>query len=67
MRILVVATVTPFLHGGADHHINGLYQALQERGHDTELLRLPFVFHPEKSIQNSMKYCEELDLSSPNA
>jgi len=31
MKILVTANTVPFLHGGADYHINGLTERAAER------------------------------------
>lgn len=66
MKILVAATITPFLHGGADNHIHGLVRALKEAGHSTELLRLPFKFEPATDVERSMDYAAGLDMNNPN-
>lgn len=66
MRILLTANITPFLHGGADYHINGLHQALRQAGFETELLRFPFRFSPGQDILNLMDYCSSLDMNTPN-
>lgn len=66
MRILVTANLTPFLHGGADYHIEGLVTALRTHGHEVECLRLPFQFHPLREIERLMDFCANLDLASPN-
>lgn len=66
MNIIVAANITPFLRGGADFHINGLVAALREQGHDVDLIRLPFFFHPLSAIGGQMDYCAQLDLSCPN-
>ncbi|MBS1187383.1 MAG: glycosyl transferase group 1 [Burkholderiaceae bacterium] len=66
MRILIAATVTPFLHGGADYHIQGLLNALLEAGHEAELLRLPFRFEPEEDVLRTMSYAGQLDMAKPN-
>jgi glycosyltransferase involved in cell wall biosynthesis len=66
MKILVAATITPFIHGGADNHIHGLVRALNEAGHNTELLRLPFKFEPASDVERSMDYATGLDLNNPN-
>lgn len=66
MRILLTANITPFLQGGADYHINGLHNALQQSGFETELIRLPFKFNPLEDIQDLMGYCAGLDMNRPN-
>ncbi len=66
MKVLVSATLVPFMHGGAEYHIAGLAQALREHGHEVELLRLPFRFSPERDIHELMRYVETLDMAAPN-
>lgn len=66
MRILLNATLVPFMRGGADYHIEGVANALREHGHEVELLRLPFRFSPESDIRHLMDYVESLDMSAPN-
>lgn len=66
MRILLNATLVPFMRGGADYHIEGVSRALREHGHEVELLRLPFRFSPEADIQSVMDYVDTLDMSAPN-
>lgn len=66
MNIIVTASQTPFIGGGALNHIQGLVGALQRDGHRVELVRFPFQFQPEASIQALMRHCESLDLSRPN-
>ncbi|HAA46068.1 MAG: group 1 glycosyl transferase [Halomonas sp. 54_146] len=66
MRILLNATLVPFMRGGADYHIEGVSKALREHGHEVELLRLPFRFSPENDIRHLMDYVESLDMSAPN-
>lgn len=66
MRLLVSATLVPFMRGGADYHIEELTRALRDHGHEVELLRLPFRFQPEADIQALMEYVETLDMTAPN-
>jgi len=66
MRVLVTANITPFLHGGADYHIEGLTNALEAQGHETVCLRLPFNYHRPQDIDALMAFCDGLDLNQPN-
>ncbi|MFC7419992.1 glycosyltransferase family 4 protein [Iodobacter arcticus] len=66
MRIMLAANITPFLHGGADYHIQGTADALTAAGCQVEILRLPFTFSPEQSILDLMQWCKTLDLNQPN-
>ena len=66
MKILVTANLVPFMHGGASYHIAGVVRALQQAGHDVELLRLPFRFSPEQDIVRAMEHAASLDFVRPN-
>lgn len=66
MRLLLTANLAPFLHGGADYHIHGLFNALQRHGFAVELVRFPFKFSPLSDIRHLMGYCGGLELNSPN-
>ncbi|MEJ2793802.1 glycosyltransferase family 4 protein [Iodobacter sp. LRB] len=66
MRVMLAANITPFLHGGADYHIQGTANALAAAGCHVEILRLPFTFTPEQSILDLMQWCKKLDLNQPN-
>ncbi|NEX17196.1 MAG: glycosyl transferase [Halochromatium sp.] len=66
MRVLVTANITPFLHGGADYHIEGLTRALQAQGHEALCLRFPFNYHRPQDINALMQFCDGLDLNQPN-
>ncbi len=66
MRILVTANLAPFMYGGADYHVNGLVAALRGRGHEVELLRLPFRFDPPAEVERLMDFCAASELARPN-
>lgn len=66
MKVVVTANIVPFMHGGADYHIEGLSAALQNAGHEVELVRFPFRFSPEADIARLMEFCEHSDFSAPN-
>lgn len=66
MRILVAANHVPFLHGGAELHVQGLVMALQQAGHVVETLRLPFCFNPEADVHRAMDHAASLDMTQPN-
>lgn len=66
MRILVTANHVPFIHGGGEYHMQNLHEQLQQRGHQVELLRIPFKFQPESDVQRAMDFCEGYDFNMPN-
>lgn len=66
MKLLVTACQVPFMHGGADYHIDGVTDALRRAGHQVEQVRFPFKFNPTRSIEELMAHCEQQDFSEFN-
>lgn len=66
MKLLVTACQVPFMHGGADYHIDGVTNALRRAGHQVEQVRFPFKFSPTSSIEALMQHCEQQDFSAFN-
>ncbi len=66
MRILIPSVQTPFIKGGAFYHIAGLREALRLKGHDAEVVTLPFKFFPESYISDIMDVWSRLDFNSFN-
>ena len=66
MNIIVTANAVPFIHGGADYHIEGLVEELRIRGHKVESIRFPFQFSPNSEVTNLMAFCESQNYICPN-
>jgi glycosyltransferase involved in cell wall biosynthesis len=66
MNIIVTANTVPFIHGGADYHIEGLIEELKVRGHNVESIRFPFRFNPNTELTNLMQFCESQRYTCPN-
>ncbi len=66
MRILVTASLAPFIHGGGERHVDNLCAALRACDHEVALLRLPFKFSPESDIERLMAFCDGYDVTAPN-
>ena len=66
MNIIVTANAVPFIHGGADYHIEGLVEELRIRGHKVESIRFPFQFNPNSEVTNLMAFCESQNYICPN-
>ena len=66
MNIIVTANAVPFIHGGADYHIEGLVEELRIRGHKVESIRFPFQFSPSSEVTNLMAFCESQNYICPN-
>lgn len=56
VRIALVSSIVPFVHGGARNIVDWLALALQERGHETEIISLPFDESPDQIISQMATY-----------
>src|SRR5262245_3919883 len=65
-RILICATQVPFARGGAELLVEGLRDALRERGHTVDVVSLPFAWQPHELIGRAALAWRLLDLSSVN-
>jgi glycosyltransferase involved in cell wall biosynthesis len=65
-RILICATQVPFVRGGAELLVDGLRDALRERGHTVDVVALPFQWHPPERIAESALAWRMLDISQVN-
>src|SRR5688500_13857678 len=65
-RILICSTQVPFVRGGAELLVEGLRDALCERGHTVDLVSLPFAWQPHELIGRSALAWRLLDLTSVN-
>ena len=66
MNVIFTANAVPFIHGGADYHIEGLIEELRIRGHKVESIRFPFQFNPKFEVTNLMAFCESQNYTCPN-
>ena len=65
-RILICATQVPFVRGGAELLVDGLRDALRERGHRVDVVSLPFAWQPHELIGRAALAWRLLDLRSVN-
>ncbi len=66
-RILICSTHVPFVRGGAELLVDGLRDALRERGHTVDVVSLPFAWQPHDRIGPSALAWRLLDLTNVNA
>ena len=64
--ILVCEAQVPFVRGGAEFHVRELVRQLQQRGHDAELVSIPFKWYPKSEILPHAAAWRMLDLSESN-
>src|SRR3712207_4180593 len=62
MRILVCTTQVPFARGGTETLSEGLRDALTQRGHEAEIVALPFAWTPRPNIMHGALAWRLLDL-----
>jgi glycosyltransferase involved in cell wall biosynthesis len=62
MRIAVCAPQVPFVHGGAEIVSERLVQQLRERGHEAELVTVPFKWYPGARVLTQAFLWRLLDL-----
>jgi hypothetical protein len=65
-RILVADAHVPFVTGGAELHVRSLIEVLRHRGHDADLVALPFRSQPKEELLAQAAAWRLLDLSSSN-
>jgi len=65
-KILVLEAQVPFVHGGAEVHVRELLRELRARGHDAELVSVPFKWYPKDEIMPHAAAWRLLDLSESN-
>ena len=56
----------PFVTGGAELHVRSLIDVLRQRGHDVDLIALPFRSQPKEELLAQAAAWRLLDLSSSN-
>lgn len=49
-RIAVCAAQVPFVHGGAEIHVNSLARELRARDYDVDIVQLPFKWYPRQEL-----------------
>jgi glycosyltransferase involved in cell wall biosynthesis len=65
-RIIVADAHVPFVTGGAELHVRSLIDVLRQRGHDVDLVALPFRSQPKDELLAQAAAWRLLDLSSSN-
>ncbi|SHI06831.1 glycosyltransferase [Marivita hallyeonensis] len=63
MRIGVLRTQVPFVHGGAERHAANLVAALNQYGHEATEITLPFKWYPGEVLADHILAARMHDLS----
>ena len=62
MKILLTTTQAPFITGGAEFHAKNLKDALNRRGHEAEIVTIPFMDSPPELIEDHILAARMLDM-----
>ncbi len=65
-RILICATQVPFVRGGAEYLVDGLRDALRERGFAVDVVSLPFNWRPIERVTQTALAWRMLDITHVN-
>jgi glycosyltransferase involved in cell wall biosynthesis len=64
MRVVVANNMTPFIHGGAEELANRLVRGIAARGHEVELIRIPFRWAPYALIPKQVAIARQVRVDS---
>jgi len=66
MRIAIATVQVPFITGGAEILAETLREALISRGHEAEIVTIPFKWYPVETLLNCMLMGRMMDLTEVN-
>ncbi|MDD4348684.1 MAG: glycosyltransferase family 4 protein [Opitutales bacterium] len=66
MKILLATTQAPFMTGGAEIHADTLLDVLRKKGHQADIIRLPFFWDPPERIIDSALAARMIDAGACN-
>lgn len=66
MKIAIATVQVPFIRGGAEILVEMLRDELRKRGHQADIVTIPFKWYPMETMINSMMMGRMMDLSEVN-
>lgn len=66
MKIAIAMVQVPFIKGGAEIHARMLCDELKKRGHEADIITIPFKWYPVESLFDCMLAGRMLDLTEVN-
>lgn len=66
MRILISTVQVPFVDGGAETLARSVKKVLISKGHEAEIVSIPFKWYPPERIHEHVLACRLLDLQEAN-
>ncbi len=64
--IVVCQAQVPFVHGGAELHVQGLVEHLRRRGYRAECASVPFKWYPKEELLTQIAAWRMVDVSESN-
>lgn len=66
MKIAIAMVQVPFITGGAELHAQMLRDELRKRGHQAEIVTIPFKWYPPRTLMDCMMMGRMMDLTETN-
>ena len=66
MRVAIAMVQVPFITGGAEIHAEMLKNELKKRGHQVDIVTIPFKWYPWETLVNCMTMGRLMDLTEVN-
>jgi glycosyltransferase involved in cell wall biosynthesis len=66
MKVAIASVQVPFITGGAELHAMMLCNELKKRGHQADIITIPFKWYPTTTLLNCMVVGRMMDLSEVN-
>lgn len=67
MKVVILNSQVPFVWGGAEYLADSLQQKLRAHGHDAEVVKIPFKWHPPEILPRQILACRMIDLRAAEA
>lgn len=66
MKVAIATVQVPFIRGGAEIHAEMLRDELKKRGHQADIITIPFKWYPTSTLLDCMLMGRSIDLSEVN-
>lgn len=66
MKVAIAMVQVPFIKGGAEIHAEMLCNELKKRGHEADIITIPFKWYPNETLIDSMVMGRMMDLTEVN-
>lgn len=66
MKIGILTVQVPFIRGGAEIHAESLRDELRKRGHEADIITVPFKWYPPETIIDTIMVARMIDVKEVN-